>query len=462
MLIQSFAFFASSLRIPSGGPPRIRGVQGVDDQAIPFSLIGSTDLATRYASLEEFVTPGNRRYNLFWTAFEPTKSSTSPLACGPGFIATPLNESDRVARGYLRYHCYSASQIESVDKILTMDFSIGAASTAIVYGAPTWAVNPNCTGFPWPPNTNYRFGCIPWDSFDDWEDYIGMLYERWHAPWGEGPRLSGFCIWNEIQSMGWSDPSPILPNRFNGTLPYWSPAQVDVYTGAIATLFDRAARAAARQKSAEPPMLWLSTDHFVVAPHLVKGDVGHLGLYEFLDSFWRQSVVANALWAWGVCVHPYDAGDPREDLSASGIYTFATLRKLVASYQCSKLVEAGVPEGECWLWPQTLMWASEQGWPQSKMINKTLQARNICYAHELSLAQGLWSVTHNTFQTPEPSSQGGSGDFSLIDEPPTCAKNLTNCDGLETWEAYKSTAPSVFGFTSAHYCCLRWRTGCVP
>lgn len=447
---------------PNGSPPRIRGLQGVDDQGIPFSLIGTPDLALRYASLETNIAPGNRRYNLFWMAFEPTESSSTPLTCDNGFIAIPANETDRIARGYLRFHCYSIAQLESVDTILQMDASIGSASTAIVYGTPPWAADPACTGFPWPPEPNFRAGCIPWKNFDDWEDYVGMLIERYRAPWGsQGARLSGLCIWNEIQSQGWSDPSPVLPNRFNSS-PYWTPAQLTVYTDAIATLFNRAALASARQQNSDPPMLWLSTDHFVTAPPLSRGDVGHIGLYEFLDSFWLSPLIANATWAWGVCVHPYDGGDPRQDFSASGIYTFATLRSLVASYQCEKLAEAGVPKSDCYLWPQTQMWASEQGWPQSKTMNKTLQARNICYAHELSLAQGLWSVTHNTFQSPTPSSQGGSGDFSLIDEPPKCAVNLTNCNGLETWDAYRSTNPNTFGFSNDHYCCQTWQAGCVP
>lgn len=285
---------------------------------------------------------------------------------------------------------------------------------------------------------------------DDWEDFVNLLAERWPA--------LGFCVWNEIQSQGWSDPSPRLPNRFS-TAPYWSPAQLATYADVIAQLFERAARASARHApGGVPTMLWLSTDHFVTAPPLKAGDVGHIGLYDFLDAFWPR--VAGAAWAWGVAVHPYDGGDPREDLSARGIYTFATLARLVRDVQCDHLVALGAARADCARYPQTQMWASEQGWPLGPTMTKTLQARNICLAHGLSVNQSLWSVTHNTFQTATPSSQGGSGDFSLIDEPPLCDAGLSRCDGRETFDAYVSIAPSAWGVSSAHYCCTRWALGC--
>ena len=93
-------------------------------------------------------------------------------------------------------------------------------------------------------------------------------------------------------------------------------------------------------------------------------------------------------------------------------------------------------------------------------MNKTLQARNICLAHSLSLAQGVWAVTHNLFQSLVPSSQGGSGDFSLIDEPPIVALTLSNGPGHETFDAYASLHPGVFGKSPSHYCCVRWKVGC--
>jgi hypothetical protein len=467
MKIIFFVFYISavvSLSIPTfpkGGPPIIQGIQGNDDEEIPLDLLQNPSaLQARYDNLALLLSPGNRRYNMFWVSFEDAQPpSTSPITCDSNHILIPSNETDRLQRGYHHYHCYNLKQLLSFDQIFAQDARIGSVSTAIVYGTPDFAINPACTGFPWPPNPNFKLGCIPWNNFDDWEDYINLLIERWRAPIGSGQaRLSGLCIWNEIQSMGWSDPSPILSNRWNGTP--WTSSQMDIYTGAIAQLFIRASVAAVRQSlDSEGIMLWLSTDHFTTAPKLNIGDVGHVGLYDFLDSFWPK--VANETFSWGVCVHPYDNGDPRSDLSSQGIYTFVNLRDLVGKYQCKKLNEVlNVPLANCWEWPQTQLWASEQGWPISRDVNKSIQARNICLAHGLSLSQGLWSVSHNTFQTTESSSQGGSGDFSLIDEPPKCLATLSNCTGLETFDAYVATAPGVFGITSNHYCCINWKVGC--
>jgi hypothetical protein len=76
------------------------------------------------------------------------------------------------------------------------------------------------------------------------------------------------------------------------------------------------------------------------------------------------------------------------------------LQKMVADYQCQKLGQvANVPPQGCPSQPQVMMYASEQGWPFNNVtMNKTIQGRNICYAHGLSLAQGVWAVSHNFFQ----------------------------------------------------------------
>ena len=477
----------------------LRGVQGVDDQTAVDALRAAGDdagLGLRYATLARELQSGLRRYNFFWSALEGhVAPSAAPIACPGGSELTPRNESERQRLGYAHFHCYDSAQLAAFDDTLSRDAAAGAASAFIMYGSPDWAIDPGCTGFPWPPQPNYRSGCIPWKNFADWQDFVLTATSRWSAPWGSGrARLSSICIWNEVQSMGWSDPSPVLPNRYAGA-PY-SPTQMASYASAIAELMLGAGRGArlGTPPGQDAPMLWLSTDRglqneyphrpqtitypnlvsiatrrppfpqrrtdFTQAPPLAAGDVMHVGLWGLLDALWP---VINTTYAWGICVHPYDAGDPRANLTAQGIYTFATLRENVAEYQCRKLAEvAGVPPEDCWAWPQTAMWASEQGWPLGKTMNRTLQARNICLAHGLSVAQGVWAVSHNFFQSATPTSQGGGGDYSLIDEPPVVFLNLTNAGPTETWQAYRATAPDTFGLSNDHYCCVRWGSGCVP
>ena len=64
------------------------------------------------------------------------------MTCGAGFKLVPDNETDRVARGYNRYHCYDESTLVSYDGILALDAQIGAASAFIVYGTPDFAILP--------------------------------------------------------------------------------------------------------------------------------------------------------------------------------------------------------------------------------------------------------------------------------------------------------------------------------
>jgi hypothetical protein len=50
------------------------------------------DLDLRYRTIQEKLTPGNRRYNLFWTEFESTLPSSAPMTCPPATLLVPANE----------------------------------------------------------------------------------------------------------------------------------------------------------------------------------------------------------------------------------------------------------------------------------------------------------------------------------------------------------------------------------
>ena len=66
---------------PPIGPPPIQCVQGNDDQVMSLHLLQNNqlpDLKLRYATVQQQLTPGNRRYNLFWSEFE----STAPASVG--------------------------------------------------------------------------------------------------------------------------------------------------------------------------------------------------------------------------------------------------------------------------------------------------------------------------------------------------------------------------------------------
>jgi len=450
-------------KVPSFKFPALRGIQGTDDQTMSNYAQTLNDngvtLTERYQRLDQDLQPSVRRYNFFWSGLEdgPAPSDT-PFTCPSTHMLVPANETDRIKRKYLRYHCYNTGMIESFDDLMYRDAQIGSINAFIMYGSPDYAMNPACTGFPWGPNM-YRQGCLPWNNLEDWYDYVLFATERWSASYASGKaRLSGLVLWNEVQSQGWADPSPVLPNRYDPQNP-WSEQDYDTYAGFLVNMTIVANRAATI--NIPDITLWLSTDHFSLAPPLNKGDVYHIGLNDLLDRMWPQLGLDIPL---SIAVHPYDAGDPRQNLTSQGIYTFGTLKESVYNYQCNQLVKyAGILPEDCFNYPQVQMYASEQGWPYNNVtMNKTLQARNICYAHGLSLAQNVWAVTHNFFQSPVPTSQGDAGDFSLIDEPPVCFTNLTTCAQYsETYQAYMATAPGVYGVYSNHYCCTRWNWGCT-
>lgn len=63
------ALLASAVLLPraaAGGPPRVRGVQGVDDDGMTHAALavpdGGATLRARYATLETHLAPGVRRY----------------------------------------------------------------------------------------------------------------------------------------------------------------------------------------------------------------------------------------------------------------------------------------------------------------------------------------------------------------------------------------------------------------
>eukprot|EP01083_Nonionella_stella_P190637 705984_1 len=90
-----------------------RQLQGVNDQAYSSYLYSKNELPAlqeRYNAELNDINIGVRRYNVYWSSFEPYPSSTNiaTLPCNtsdPNYMIVPLNEEDRIHRGYNKYHC---------------------------------------------------------------------------------------------------------------------------------------------------------------------------------------------------------------------------------------------------------------------------------------------------------------------------------------------------------------------
>ena len=71
---------------------------------------------------------------------------------------------------YHRFHCYNSGPLKQMDLIFKLDEQIGAQGAAILYSAPSWAIDPNCTGFVFGKDV-IKGGCAPReDAMDDYED----------------------------------------------------------------------------------------------------------------------------------------------------------------------------------------------------------------------------------------------------------------------------------------------------
>ena len=292
--------------------PTPQGLQGYDDENWPMQLItedgsASPELIRRYGALGS-MRPGTRRYNMFWTNFEPKPSvaSGAKLDCPTGFEKHPQGPSEELH--FKRQHCYLSSQLAKFDLIFKMDRRIGAQGAAIIYAAPGWAIEPNCTGFIFGKDV-IKGGCAPRDdAMDDYEDYVLMLANRY------GEHLKHFVVWNEVASAGWMDCSPHTPNRAgpNGenTL---TDAQFDYWVEKYATLVKRTARAlqTISTTAGTGSMIWTSNGRLWERPNQVEGEPLHTGVRPFLDRLWPKLGASN--FSWNLAVHPYEPDNPMDN-----------------------------------------------------------------------------------------------------------------------------------------------------
>lgn len=341
-----------------------------------------------------------------------------------------------------------------MDVILNLDKSIGAQNAAILYSAPAFYRDPNCTGFIFGKDV-IKGGCVPMDQFmDDYEDFVTMLVLRY-------PTLVHFIVWNEVASAGWMDCSPHIPNRAgtNGSNPL-SSEQFQYWVAKYAALVKKTAVALERQ--ARIAMIWTSNDRLWERPHQKEKQPLHTGVKPFLDRLWP--LLANESFIWSLAVHPYDPGNPADSSEfAPGhhpqAYTFATLPEVV-KYQRNQVVRYKGLNPDTDGHSYTLLYASEQGWPYPACCADRIRGRNICSAHSLSLSlPEVVAVTHNYFQDSPGGSEQGGQDYGLIAGNISAA--LDNGTHYPTYAAYLSTSPDVWGSNDQHYCCDQWRLGCA-
>jgi hypothetical protein len=436
--------------------------QGVHDQRYwdgtgldPASPAG----AARYAALGAAVAPGVRRYNTFWASFEPADPPPPPSTpCPVGTIAWTRPDTTPPRR-----HCYDRGVVERIGAFLAADAAHGVQSVATLWKAPPGARAPGCGGWAPPQGVRVastaaagggagggapraaardRSGCAPALAAVEpgWSDFVAFLGDAYRAP---GGHFSGYIVWNEAASNRWYDVSgdagPPPP-------PPGSPARAHYVATRYASLINATAAALASVRAA-PALVYASLDDVWAPPAggLWEG-APHVGSGPLVEGLWAELGVAVD---WSVAGHFYGAPD------GDGWPTVYRLRDAaaLAASQRAAAAAAGHPDPD--RAPQTVVAATEQGWPAAG-ADAPAAAASVCRAHAIALATpSLAFVTHNDFQGPSPGDAVG-----LVPADAGPFLNTSTAAVSPTLAAYRSTAAAVWGRDGAHYCCLVVGLGC--
>lgn len=396
---------------------------------------GLSDQLARYA---RFVSIGSKLkgYNSFWDTFEQSSvpSSTDPaLVCPSGHTRVPASEAERVQKGYKKFRCFSVNQIATFDNVLALDQQNGIESAALLWASPSQYRETDCVGAPW-EGAPLNIACVPrLDAMDDFEDYVNFLASRYNGLNGFG-RFTHFVVWNEVQSGTWFNLSPIVPFS-QVTL---SPQQLAAILDRYETMLRRTH--AAINRHVHPALMYVSLDPLV--SESTSGPY-HANTVAVMDGLWTR---LGTSIDWSIAIHPY--GEPTP--SIPNWINYAALPQVV-QYQSSQLAARGVLEPL--RRPQSILFASEQGWPNS--LGDTTRGVYMCQAHNLSMnVPTLIGSTHNHIQAVDATDVWG-----LL--PASAGPNLVGIETIPTWLAYQSTSPTNWGRNNGHACCQYLGLGCV-
>ncbi len=414
------------------------------------TTIGDAENNIRYAKLKA-VGAKYRQYNFWWSELESSglASSAAPLKCPNGFTQIPETEADKIKLGFNKYRCVKKEMVSRFDNLFKKDAAHGMQSGVVMWSSPPVYRYDACEGFGFGGNF-LKDGCVPRDdAMDDYEDFVNFLASRYNGK-GLG-KISHFIVWNENNSAEWFDYTPVT--KKNSTASDQVEKRIDKY----ADMLKRTHRALERHQKGS--LMYVSTDQLWV-PNLHPGNFGTRWL---LDGLWTRLGVN---YSWSVAVHPYGELDNPVN---PDIYTFNNL-DMVVKHQVQKLKERGIANTDAY--PQSLLIASEQGWPLKGLsgtafaAGKAEQARQMCMAHDkaMQLPQ-LVAVAHNYFQSTEPSEteangQSGQGAFfGLL--PNSLPNDLAGAELTATGRAFMSTIGDGWKRKNNHYCCMVYGLGCV-
>lgn len=405
----------------------------------------------RYSKLKS-MGAAYRQYNLFWSGLENSsvQSSVNPINCPASFQMIPANKSELVALGFHRFRCININTLNTFDNLIKRDQLAGMQSGAVLWSSPPIYRYNGCQGFS-VGGYHLRDGCIPRDdAMDDFEDYINLLASRYNG--SKYGKLSHFIVWNENASADWFDYSPILARDDMSSVAI--ERRIDKYVD----MLKRTHNALMRHQQAA--LMYVSIDQIIE-----QGEIPtHYGNRNLMNGIWARLGVN---YSWSLAVHPYGEVDKP---APTARYTFNNL-ELVANYQKQKLRELGINDPDSY--PQSILIASEQGWPLAmtsagiSKLARANQARQICLAHDKVVSMPeVVAVANNYFHSIEPAEEKVSAQsiqgafFGLI--PFNVPNTLENIESHSTGKAFASTMnPRNWKQHDKHYCCQVYGVGCV-
>lgn len=410
------------------GPVHGRGLRDLSNQS-------------RYAKIDQEVSPGLRIYNFWWASLEYSKSpgqgpsvydaSKTPHDCPAGWELYPPRDQGLGAFHY--YHCVDRANMAVFKEVFQYDIGQSVIPIISLYGTPLQYRGQDCqisndgflnirgiTVHPW--------GCPPVD-IKYFEDYVRILAKEFGF-------VSHWSMWNENNSDTWFHMSPEIG------------VSRSEYLALMMNTFQRIFKEEGRSGF----RIFVSLDmHWLEAPNAFSQ-----GGRDFLEGIWAR---VNAEVPWSLNLHPYTdehatnpSGFPVDDRYAnSSYYGFGTLDR-VLSYQRLKLQQKGIQSSTA---PQLYALLGEQGWYLSDS-NKQNVAIEICKAQQIMNENSyIIGATYNTLFKEGIGEQAGLG---LL--PQSSFQSFSTVDSEPTYQAMKSTHPDVWGKSMNHYCCMRANLGC--
>lgn len=414
----------------------------------------------RYSVLENNLSIGIQKYNYYWeNAENRTSSSPRIYTCPKGYILFPENDKQKKLLNITNYHCYNKNFISKWKKRFIQNKKYHIQIAVVLWTAPKQYREDGCEGFYFSlQHRHIMGGCYPAiNHYDDYEDWVRFTAYTF------GAYIDHYIVWNEVDSTNWADTSSLLYSKKEmiTDLDYHMKRSFDIYA-ALLTRTITAVEALdhdcmdRRKNCKNLVYVSLTRDWYSRIPTYHKNKSGDIHIR------WRNMNLLDYLWMnlglkydWSIAVHPYGSVNAKIE----NAMTFSTLKELSA-YQKAQ-IDSRKETKRSWLsYPQSKIFASEQNVGHRLKPNEwSKKAKFICESYNIALQMPeLIAITNNHFQDNIHSRNKKPNKYAMF--PASVKADLSDANRFETFQAYLSTTPNIWGKKNDHYCCKIYKLGC--